>query len=73
MYAIRSYYVRAVPVDTAPAPFTPDILADAARACGIAEVSAHPSWAGALAAEAGGDGRVLVAGSLYLVGSYNFV
>lgn len=64
--AVRT--LRTVPVATAPAPFRAADLADVARAAGIANVAVHGSWHEALAAERGGDARVLVAGSLYLVG-----
>lgn len=60
--------VAAVPVPTAPAPFDPEILADAARAAGVAEVAVRRSWAEALEAARSRRTRVLVAGSLYLVG-----
>jgi dihydrofolate synthase/folylpolyglutamate synthase len=64
--AVRT--LRAVPVASAPSPFRAADLADIARAAGIADVAMHASWHAALAAERGGDARVLVAGSLYLVG-----
>ncbi len=64
--AVRS--LHAVPVASAPAPFQAADLADKAREAGIATVAAHASWRAALDALQGGDGRVLVAGSLYLVG-----
>ncbi|MGE4528691.1 MAG: folylpolyglutamate synthase/dihydrofolate synthase family protein [Rhodospirillaceae bacterium] len=65
--------IRAVPVESAPAPFNAAALAivarDAvARAAGHANVTAHAGWRNALAAEKGEAGRLLVAGSLYLVG-----
>lgn len=63
--AVRT--LHAVPVTSAPSPFRAADLADAARACGIA-ATAHPSWHAALAAMRNSDARVLVAGSLYLVG-----
>lgn len=60
--------LTAVPVPSAPAPFDPEILADAARAAGIAEAGVARSWIEALDAARPRDTRVLVAGSLYLVG-----
>ena len=64
--AVRT--LRAVPVASAPSPFRAEDLAGIARAAGISRVATHASWHAALAAERGDDARVLVAGSLYLVG-----
>ncbi|MBN2751884.1 MAG: bifunctional folylpolyglutamate synthase/dihydrofolate synthase [Rhodospirillaceae bacterium] len=63
---VRTLHV--VPVVSAPAPFAASDLAKAARKGGIRDVVAHDDWQKALAAEAGTDGRVLISGSLYLVG-----
>lgn len=60
--------LAAVPVPSAPAPFDPEILADAARIAGIPEVCACRSWEEALKSAKARRTRVLVAGSLYLVG-----
>jgi len=60
--------IRTVPVVSAPAPFSADALAEAARAAGHEDVTAHATWRDAVSAEATRDGRLLVAGSLYLVG-----
>lgn len=60
--------LAAVPVPSAPAPFAPEILADAARLAGIAEATASRSWVTALEDAKARRTRVLVAGSLYLVG-----
>jgi dihydrofolate synthase / folylpolyglutamate synthase len=60
--------LRAVPIASAPAPFRAADLADRARTAGIANVAADASWHEALAALKGGNSRVLIAGSLYLVG-----
>jgi dihydrofolate synthase/folylpolyglutamate synthase len=60
--------VRTVRVASAPAPFDAEPLARIARAAGIADAKAAPDWKTALAETAGRNGRLLVAGSLYLVG-----
>ncbi|WP_337997585.1 bifunctional folylpolyglutamate synthase/dihydrofolate synthase [Oleispirillum naphthae] len=60
--------IRTVPVESAPAPFAAAALADAVRAAGHGNVTAHAGWRDALAAERGEAGRLLAAGSLYLVG-----
>lgn len=62
--------IRTVPVRTAPAPFAAEALAAFARAAGHPRVAAAESWGKALTDVAAREpaGRVLIAGSLYLVG-----
>ena len=60
--------LRTVRVDSAPAPFAAADLARIARDIGIADVTVHADWRDAVMAEAGKTGRLLMAGSLYLVG-----
>ncbi len=60
--------VRTVRVDSAPAPFPAEDLARIARETGVKDAAAAPGWRDALAEAAAGNGRLLIAGSLYLVG-----
>ncbi len=60
--------LRTVRVDSAPAPFDAETLARVARETGVTDAQAAPDWHAALAEAAGRNARLLVAGSLYLVG-----